>query len=1166
MKQIRIYLVVLMALAAPFSFAQKIPNKLSNLRSKIIHTKDAVIYLDSSSIIPNSVTISGVLPSAYSVNYVTAQLSWIKTPPQDSVQVTYRIFSIKLNAVTRHLNFDSVQNFFLADKQVRYNFNAQQKNSLIDFGNMDYTGSIGRGISFGNNQDAVLSSSMNLQLHGFIGDSLEVSAAISDNNIPVQPDGNTQNIQDFDKILLQVKMKGWQANFGDIDIRQNKSYFLNFFSRMQGASFITENKINKNGVNTLTLSGAVAKGILARNVITPIDGNQGPYHLQGNNNETYLTVLAGTEKVYIDGQLLQRGANQDYTINYNTAEITFMPKQIITKDSRIEVEFEYSNQNYLNSNFYVNDELKVNKRLSFNFGLYSNQDAKNSPISQPLDTNEKQFLANIGNNITQAYYPVATLDTFSAATILYKKVDTSYKVRNGIIYDSIYEFSANPNDTLYNLSFTNVGQGNGNYILINNAANGNEFAWTAPDSNNNKQGSYEPVQLLVTPKKLQIADAGVEYKISDRTVVNTELSLSNYNVNLFSRLNKSEDIGLAGKFQIQNQSKPIILFSHEYKLQTQLGYEYVQSEFKTIEPLRKIEFYRDWSLPVTVSPSDENLSTVSFQLKDKTGNQFQYQVSNYIRSNDFTGYRQQFIHSQKIGSWQVTDQISLTNTNSETQTDYYLRPTIDINKTLKQLKNIQIGAGYSNEYNKLTDKIADTLNALSFAFHTWQAYIKSDQHSPNHWSLTFNTREDKLPIKDNLLSSSRADNISAGIELLKSKKNKIKITATYRDLKIENSLLSSQTPTKTLLERTEYLFNQLNGLLSGNVLYEIGSGQEQKQSFTYLEVPAGQGQYVWHDLNSDGIAELNEFQLAIYQDQANYIRVYTPSGQYVPTNYIQLNYSVDINPQKFFGKEKLSGYKKFLSRISATSAMQLNKKDQSTGNFEYNPFTNNINDTSLISQSFILSNNLYFNRLSTKWGMDISHSINSNKAILTYGYQSSKNQKITLKSRLNINRRLTSNITLNTGMNQLSCPAFSNLNYNILGKGIEPALSYIYLSNFRLTLSYSFNEGNNLTGNHEQALTNAVTANFRYNVLSSGSISGNFTMNHIQYNAPDSSASSTVGYLMLNGLQPGQNYLWGLQFTKRIAGNIEMSIQYDGRKAGDDRIVNTGKATIRAVL
>jgi hypothetical protein len=70
---------------------------------------------------------------------------------------------------------------------------------------------------------------------------------------------------------------------------------------------------------------------MQKSSFTGIEGNQGPYKLKGQNGELYVLVISGSERVYVNGILLKRGENNEYTIDYNAGEIVFTPLFTITR-------------------------------------------------------------------------------------------------------------------------------------------------------------------------------------------------------------------------------------------------------------------------------------------------------------------------------------------------------------------------------------------------------------------------------------------------------------------------------------------------------------------------------------------------------------------------------------------------------------------------------------------------------------------------------------------------------------------------------------------------------------------------------------------------------------------------------------------------------------------
>ena len=161
----------------------------------------------------------------------------------------------------------------------------------------------------------------------------------------------TQALEEIDKVYLHVSHPVFQIMAGDIDYELDSGRYLTISRKLEGLKGIF--KYDKwSGQSAL----AGTKGLYNKLSFKGTDGSQGPYLLKSETGNKDILVLAGTEKVYLNGELLKRGENFDYIIDYSIGELTFTPRRLIDFDSDIYVEYEYSdfqyNRNVLSSSIY----------------------------------------------------------------------------------------------------------------------------------------------------------------------------------------------------------------------------------------------------------------------------------------------------------------------------------------------------------------------------------------------------------------------------------------------------------------------------------------------------------------------------------------------------------------------------------------------------------------------------------------------------------------------------------------------------------------------------------------------------------------------------------------------------------------------------------------------
>ncbi len=1141
---------------------------ISNERQKALPFQRDSIKIDTGTIIPNSLKIykgtgEKLNPEYYRLNNTTGYLIWEQSPPiKDSLKVIYRVFPLNFTREYSHKSKSLMDSTVRFDKK-RKIYRPETKDEKTGFKSLERNGNIARGITMGNNQDLTLNSNLDLQLSGQLTEKIGIKGAVTDQNLPIEPEGNSAKIQDFDRVFIKLTTENEILNLGDFKMKPStQTDFMNFYKKSQGIGFGGNWELGENKTLEAGADLGFSRGKFARNVINAREGNQGPYQLKGNENETYIIIISGTERIFLNGKELKRGRQNDYTIDYNSGEITFTKKHLITQYDRIIAEFQYSKRNYERSIAHTYGTYKTD-HLKLSTNLFSEQDHKNSPLFQELSKKDKQKMANVGDSIDQAVISGEKQKEFDQDKIMYKKTDT-------LGFEEVFVYSTNPDKARYEVNFTRVGRNNGNYRQITTKANGRIFAWIKP-KNGQPQGNYAPVKKLVTPKKQQMASVKAQYKFSENFQAGVEWAGSNRDLNTFSEIDNNDDKGQATKaflkktFQISDKENP-------WEAKTHFSFEYNDKTFIPIERYRPVEFQRKWQRtlknPKKWKPKTERLANIRIGLDNNNNFSVNYHFDNFSRGTTFTGRKHKANLNWNWKNFELFLKNNLTNVasfnpNGKEKSTTFLRQKGQLKH---HLGPITLGGGYKREkaQNQIANKFP--LDSNSYRFRKWHILAKSPDSFQNTYQIKYTKRQDFLPSKnESFTKATNGTNINLKGNLKGQKDgNYLNYDLTYREFKLKDSTFRSQNlPGTSITGALEGNYNFLDDVFNTSTYYELGSGKELKSEYQFIRVRGeGRGNYVWKDYNNNQIQELDEFQPATEANdhKANFIRVITPTNEFIRSISNELRENISITPKKVWREEE--GIKKWVGKFSNETNLRIKRKVLNRNRWQqYFPFKLDVSDSNLVQVKSSLKNTLYFNKTDPLFGLYYQYDNQKRKALRVRGIDQTTREINTIHGRLNVSKKWTFLPEYKIGRKRFNSQFFENKNYNIHFNQAKATIDYQPIGKLRFSLNYKHGKQENTFDTAQETSTeNKIGLEGTFNFIGKGTLRTKISYIHFDFNG---NPNSPVGYEMLQGMSPGENWTWFLSFNYQLRKNLQLNVNYNGRTSQATSVIHQANVSAR---
>ena len=326
---------------------------------------------------------------------------------------------------------------------------------------------------------------------------------------------------------------------------------------------------------------------------------------------------------------------------------------------------------------------------------------------------------------------------------------------------------------------------------------------------------------------------------------------------------------------------------------------------------------------------------------------------------------------------------------------------------------------------------------------------------------------------------------------------------------------------------------------------------------------SGNGTHTWNDYNKNGIEEINEFEPAIYADQAKYVKVWLPSNEFIKSNTNEFNQTLRLQAPNSW--QSANSFKRFVARFNTITSFKADRRLTDNRLLTIiNPLQLEVSDSSLIAVNSLVKQTTFFNRSSAKFGVEHTIQSNKGKQFLNSGFEWKQFEKNQIITRLGLGKQFSLVLDMEQSRKQNRNDFFENRNYNYTSGIIYPELFFQTAKGFRVGTYYKYTEALNAPqyGN-DQAYISEYGLELRYFIINRGNIDAKVASHQINFTG---NANTPLAFDVLNGLNNGQNITWKMGFGGKAKGNIQFNIGYEGRKTPVSRAIHIGRAEARYVF